>query len=71
MSHGTIRAATLKTLIPLIIKQFDCGENEAFKMFYNSHTGTCYADNSTGLYGQSAMHIFSLFCDEMANNDVG
>jgi len=67
MPHGTIRAATLKTLIPLIMERFDCGENEAFKMFYKSHTGTCYADNSTGLYGQSAVYIFSMFCDEMAN----
>ena len=66
MSHGTIRAATLKTIIPLIMERFTCGENEALKMFYESHIGTCYADNSTGLYGQSAVYIFSLFCDEMA-----
>ena len=67
MSHGTIRAATLKTIIPLIMERFACGENDALKMFYESHTGICYADNSTGLYGQSAVYIFSLFCDEMAN----
>ena len=67
MPHGTIRAATLKTIIPLIMERFACEENEALKMFYESHTGICYADNSTGLYGQSAVYIFSLFCDEMAN----
>jgi hypothetical protein len=66
MSHGTIRAATLKTIIPLIMEQFGCGENDALKMFYKSHTGACYADDNTGLYGQSAAYVFSLFCDEVS-----
>jgi hypothetical protein len=65
MAHGTIRAATLKTIIPLIMEQFNCEENEAFKMFYESHVGKCYSDDSTGLYGQSAVYVFSLFYDEM------
>jgi hypothetical protein len=65
MPHGTIRAATLKTIIPFIMERFNCGENDALKMFYESHTGKCYADDSTGLYGQSAVYVFSLFCDEM------
>jgi hypothetical protein len=66
MSHGTIRAATLKTIIPLIMEHFKCSENNALKMFYESHTGKCYADDSLGLYGQSAVYIFSLLCEEMA-----
>jgi len=65
MGHGTIRAATLKTIIPFIMEHFTCGENEALKMFYESHTGKCYAADSTGLYGQSALYVFQLFCDEM------
>ena len=67
MPHGTIRAATLKAIIPLIIERFNCDENTAFGMFYESHIGKCYSDDSTGLYGQSAAYIFSLFCDEMEN----
>jgi len=66
MAHGTIRAITLKTIIPLIMQYFNCTENEALKMFYESHIGKCYADDSTGLYGQSATYVFSLFCDEKA-----
>ena len=66
MPHGTIRAATLKTIIPLIMEHFNCVENDAFKMFYESHTGKCYADDSTGLYGQSAVYVFSLFSEEVA-----
>ena len=65
MSHGTIRAATLGTIIPMIMQQFNCDENAALKLFYESHTGQCYADNSTGLYGQSALYVFSLFCTEI------
>ncbi len=64
MSHGTIRAATLKTIIPIIMDKFNCGEDEAFKMFYESHTGACFADDNTGLYGQSALYITSLFFEE-------
>ena len=47
------------------MEHFNCGENDALKIFYESHTGNCYADDSTGLYGQSALYIFSLLCDEM------
>lgn len=64
MPHGTIRAVTLKTIIKLIMAKLNCPENEALKMFYESHTGKCYADDNTGLYGQSALHVFSLFCEE-------
>jgi len=67
MPHGTIRAVTLKSVIPLIMKKFNCSENNALKLFYESHTGKCYADDSTGLYGQSAVYVFSLFCEEMEN----
>jgi len=66
MAHGTIRASTLKTIIPLIMKHYNCTENKAFKMFYESYIGACYSDDSTGLYGQSAYYIFSLFCDEIS-----
>jgi len=46
------------------VEHFKCEENTALKLFYESHIGKCYADDSTGLYGQSAAYVFSLFCDE-------
>jgi len=64
LSHGTIRAATLPAIVELIIKNFDVTEDEAMKLFYESHIGSCYADDDTGLYGQSALYIFSLFQEE-------
>ena len=65
MAHSTIRAATLRTIVPLIMERFNCEENAALKLFYESHIGKCYSDDSTGLYGQSAAYIFSLFCSDM------
>ncbi|MDR2595021.1 MAG: hypothetical protein LBC87_09665 [Fibromonadaceae bacterium] len=64
MSNGTIRAATLTKTMQIIMEHFNCSENEALKKFYESHIGECYADDSTGLYGQSAFYIASLFLNE-------
>ncbi len=64
MPHGTIRAATLKTILELIIGEFNVDENTAIKMFYESHTGECFSNDNSGLYGQSAVYIYSLFLEE-------
>ena len=64
MAHGTIRAATLQTILKLITEEYSIDDNEALKMFYESHTGKCYSDDNTGLYGQSALYVFSLFLEE-------
>ena len=64
MPHGTIRAATLPAIISLIISQYNVDEDAAIKMFYESHIGACYSDDETGLYGQSALYVFSLFLEE-------
>jgi len=63
-NHGTIRAATLKTVLESIMSHFSVDENTAIKMFYESHTGECFSDDETGLYGQSAVYVFSLFLEE-------
>ena len=64
MPHGTIRAATLPAIIKNISDEFGVLEDEALKMFYESHIGACYADDESGLYGQSALYVFSLFREE-------
>ena len=64
MSHGTIRAATLPAIINLIMEKYEVGDDEALKMFYESHIGKCYSDDDSGLYGQSALYVFSLFQEE-------
>ena len=69
MPHGTIRVATLPTIIKLISKSYDVGEDEALKMFYESHVGLCFSDDESGLYGQSALYVFSLFEEEVNKNN--
>jgi hypothetical protein len=64
MAHGTVRAATLPAIIALIMDRYAVDDDEALKKFYESHTGACYADDGSGLYGQSALFVFSLFCEE-------
>ena len=61
LSHGTIRAATLPAIVSLITETYDVSDDEALKMFYGSHVGTCYADDESGLYGQSALYVLSMF----------
>lgn len=64
MGHGTIRAVTLQTVIQLISDHYSVDGDKALKMFYESNTGAAYSDDETGLYGQSANYIFSLFNEE-------
>jgi len=61
MSHGTIRAATMPAIVKLISDEYGVSDDEAMKMFYESHIGACYSDDESGLYGQSALYVFSLF----------
>ena len=64
MAHGTIRAATLPAIIELITDKYEINDDEAMKMFYESHIGACFSDDESGLYGQSALYVFSLFQEE-------
>ncbi len=65
MSHATIRATMIPEIIKLICHQRNIDEKTALDLFYTSATGASYADDSTGLYGQSALYVFGLFEEEM------
>lgn len=65
MAHATVRATILPEIVRLISKHKNVTELEAMDMFYNSATGSCFSDDSTGLYGQSALYVFGLFMDEV------
>ena len=64
MAHATIRATILPEIIKLITQSFDMSEEEALDRFYTSATGEAFADDETGLYGQSPLYIFGLFSEE-------
>ena len=65
MSHATIRATIIPEIIKLICQDRKVDEQTALDMFYTSATGASYADDDTGLYGQSALFVYSLFDKEM------
>ncbi len=68
MSHATIRATIIPEIVKLICQDRNIDEMEALDMFYKSATGACYADDETGLYGQSALYVYGLFEKEMKDN---
>lgn len=67
MDHATTRATIIPEIICLISKEYNISEKDALDKFYTSATGASLSDDETGLYGQSALYIFGLFCEEYNN----
>ena len=65
MSHATVRATILPEIIKLICQKNTVSEMKAIDMFYDSATGANFADDNTGLYGQSPLYIYGLFETEL------
>ena len=64
MDHATTRATLLPEIVKLISQKYQISEMEALDRFYGSAAGASFADDETGLYGQSALYIFGLFAEE-------
>ena len=62
--HATIRATLLPEIVRMIVERYGWSEDEAMDRFFLSATGASFSDDETGLYGQSALHIFGLFAEE-------
>ena len=58
--YSIIVAGTVK----LIADRFSVSEDKALEMFYSSITADCLYDPECGLYGQSALYIFSEFLSQ-------
>lgn len=65
MNHYITRATNLPVIVRLISEKLNCSELEALDRFYRSAVGKCFADDETGLYGQSALNVYGLFLEEM------
>ena len=68
MNHATTRATLLPEIVRMISEKYSISEKEALDRFYTSAAGASFADDETGLYGQSALYIFGLFCEEFDNS---
>jgi len=64
IEHNLVRATIIPEIVKIICHYYGIGEDEALKRFYESATGANLADEETGLYGQSALHIAGLFIVE-------
>ena len=64
MAHSTVRAKILPEIIKLICANQNVTEREALDMFYSSATGSSFADDDSGLFGQSPLYIYGLFIQE-------
>ncbi|MCD8157880.1 MAG: hypothetical protein LUD77_03010 [Clostridiales bacterium] len=72
MSHAVVRAILVPEIVKLISEKYNITEDEALDRFYTSGTAAAFADDETGLYGQSALLIFSIFCNEsVVNSQTG
>lgn len=68
MEHFLIRATVIPEIVTLIQNKYKISEKDALDAFYTSATGACYTDDETGLYGQSALFVASLFDEEISEN---
>ncbi len=59
------RALILPDILREISRDRNITEMEAMDLFYKYATGASFADNETGLYGQSPLYVFGLFKEEL------
>ena len=64
IEHCQVRSINVPEIVKILCRYYNISEDEALKRFYESATGANYADDETGLYGQSALHIAGLFIVE-------
>jgi hypothetical protein len=68
MAHGLIKATIIPEIVHLIVEKYSVNEDKALEMFYKSATAASLADDETGLYGQSALYLFSVFSEELGDS---
>lgn len=69
IEHSLVKATIIPVVIKMIQEKYSLSEEEAFNEFYLSRTAKNLSDESTGLYGQSPLFIFSLFEEEKQNSN--
>jgi hypothetical protein len=64
MNNTLIKATLIPDIVRRIATRHGLDENTALDAYYHSCTAKALDDEDTGLYGQSALYIFSLFEEE-------
>ena len=62
--HSLVRATVTPQIVSILGQYYGIDPDEAMRRFYESKTAANYADDETGLYGQSALFIAGMFIME-------
>ena len=63
-THHLVKSILIPQVTELLMKNKGLSENEALKTIYESPIEQLLEDDSMGLYGQSALYIYSLITEE-------
>ena len=63
-THHLVKSILIPQVAELLMKNKGLYENEALKAIYESPIAPLLEDDSMGLYGQSALYIYSLITEE-------
>ena len=64
IEHSLVRATVTPMIVEILSRYYKTGIDETLRRFYESKTAENYADDETGLYGQSALYLAGLFIME-------
>ena len=67
MEHVLSKTILISQTIELIAKQYKLPIEEARDRFYKSSVAEMLDDDETGLYGESALYLLSLFNEQQKN----
>lgn len=59
-THHLVKTVLIPQIAELLMKNKNVTENEALRIIYNSPVAELLEDDSMGLYGQSALYLYSL-----------
>ena len=63
-THHLVKTILIAQVAELVIKNEGLSEDEALKRIYRSPIAALLEDDSMGLYGQSALHIYGLITED-------
>ena len=69
MNHVLSKTILISQVIELIAKQYKLSIDEARNRFYESDVIEMLDDDETGLYGESALYLFSLYEDLLVKSN--
>ncbi|GEM_PF-1453693 len=64
IEHALVRSTVIPEIIKLLSNYYQISDLDALQRFYESKTAVNYADDQTGLYGQSALYITGMYIME-------